>query len=54
MRGMRNRITLGYFGIKLDRVGATAQTALPKLPGSLSTTRDGTNDTLRVADMART
>jgi uncharacterized protein with HEPN domain len=31
MRGMRNRITHGYFGINLEVVWDTAQTALPAL-----------------------
>lgn len=31
MRGMRNRITHGYFNINLDLVWDTVQTALPKL-----------------------
>lgn len=31
MRGMRNRITHGYFDINLDLVWDTVQTALPKL-----------------------
>lgn len=31
MRGMRNRITHGYFDINLDLVWDTVQTALPAL-----------------------
>lgn len=31
MRGMRNRITHGYFDINLDTVWETVQTELPKL-----------------------
>jgi uncharacterized protein with HEPN domain len=36
MRGMRNRVTHGYFGINLDVVWETVQTALPDLLGRLS------------------
>lgn len=36
MRGMRNRITHGYFSINLDVVWDTVQTALPKLLEQLS------------------
>lgn len=36
MRGMRNRITHGYFDINLDVVWETVQTALPELLQQLS------------------
>lgn len=36
MRGMRNRITHGYFDINLDVVWETVQTALPELLQKLS------------------
>lgn len=39
MRGMRNRITHGYFDINLDVVGDTVQTALPELLSHLSCAR---------------
>jgi uncharacterized protein with HEPN domain len=39
MRGMRNRITHGYFDINLDMVWETVQTALPELLRQLSTVR---------------
>ena len=41
MRGMRNRITHGYFGINLEIVWDTAQSALPELLLSLSKEADG-------------
>ncbi len=39
MRGMRNRITHGYFDINLDMVWDTVQTALPALLKQLLTIR---------------
>ena len=39
MRGMRNRITHGYFDINLDVVWETVQTALPELLSQLSDAR---------------
>jgi len=39
MRGMRNRITHGYFDINLDLVWDTAQSALPELLRQLSAVR---------------
>ena len=39
MRGMRNRITHGYFDINLDVVWDTVQTALPQLQEQLAHVR---------------
>ena len=39
MRGMRNRITHGYFDINLDVVWDTVQTALPQLQEQLAQVR---------------
>ncbi len=39
MRGMRNRITHGYFDINLDVVWDTVQTALPQLQEQLAPVR---------------
>lgn len=39
MKGMRNRIAHGYFGIDLDVVWNTVKTALPQLLVQLSTIR---------------
>jgi uncharacterized protein with HEPN domain len=49
MRGMRNRITHGYFDINLDVVWETVQTALPELLKQLPAVRqdadnEGCND----------
>jgi uncharacterized protein with HEPN domain len=37
MKGMRNRITHGYYDINLDTVWETVQTALPELKAQLVT-----------------
>ncbi len=44
MRGMRNRITHGYFDINLDVVWDTVQTALPDLLAQLSAARQDADD----------
>ena len=40
MRGMRNRITRGYFDINLDVVWDTVQYALPELLPHLAAARE--------------
>ena len=46
MRGMRNRITHGYFDVNLDVVWDTVQTALPELLQQLLAVRqDADGDT---------
>ena len=47
MRGMRNRITHGYFDIDLDVVWDTVQTALPALIEQLPAPPDEANDERR-------
>jgi uncharacterized protein with HEPN domain len=44
MRGMRNRITHGYFDINLDVVWDTMQTALPTLLKELPAVRQDADD----------
>jgi uncharacterized protein with HEPN domain len=44
MRGMRNRITHGYFDINLDVVWDTGQSALPDLQERLRTNRPDVGD----------
>lgn len=44
MRGMRNRITHGYFDINLDVVWETVQTALPALLKQLPAVRQDADD----------
>ncbi|MDX2221088.1 MAG: DUF86 domain-containing protein [Burkholderiales bacterium] len=44
MRGMRNRITHGYFDINLDVVWDTVRTALPELLKQLTAVRQDSDD----------
>jgi len=44
MRGMRNRITHGYFDINLNIVWDTVQTAVPALQKQLPTVCENAND----------
>ncbi|WP_256078145.1 DUF86 domain-containing protein [Massilia sp. YIM B04103] len=41
MRGMRNRITHGYFAVNLDIVWDTVQTALPELLAAMTSKQTG-------------
>ncbi|WP_082219686.1 HepT-like ribonuclease domain-containing protein [Massilia sp. NR 4-1] len=41
MRGMRNRITHGYFAVNLDIVWDTVQTALPELLAAMKSKQTG-------------
>jgi uncharacterized protein with HEPN domain len=50
MRGMRNRITHGYFDINLDVVWDTVQTALPELLKQLPAVRQDADDENRQHD----
>ena len=51
MRGMRNRISHGYFDINLDVVWDTVQTALPELLKQLPTMRQGADNEGRHDDL---